>query len=48
MQRGQVASMCLADWNSLKPERGCRSSLAAEAQSHADALDALEFAILFC
>ena len=47
MQRGQVAPMCLADWTSWKLERICRSSLAAEAQSHVDALDALDSAILF-
>ena len=39
--------MCLADRCSWKLKRVCRSSLAAEAQHHSEALDALEFAVLF-
>ena len=47
MQRGQIAPMCLADWESWTLKRICRSSLATEAQSRSDVLDALEFELLF-
>ena len=47
MAIGKDAPVCLADCRSWKLKRVCRSSLAAETQSRSEALDALEFAMLF-
>lgn len=47
MVHGKGAPTCAGEWRGCKPKRVCRSTLAAEAQSHSEALDALAFAVLF-